>query len=353
MDDGGPDETVGIVGPGVYLDGRYRSDLQTIKIEGVQFCAQDDEVLLMGGEQRIGVMVCGLVRRPSLAEAAESNLYRTNWAKYKELYTNDRVLVDSIDENGVAHTGVMTKLAYQSMKACVGESEFEEAAVGSARTDLALCINRDLSAQARGWGGLIVENVTVPNIILSPDQQKRLDQLTESRQNALLADQRADEAEANGRRQLAEEKAKIQVEEGKNQEKQVQQALTFALQAETEKARLALINAEVANQLAEVEARRAVINAQKATDLGAAEADLAIETANATAAQQAAMAKTAEERVIAKMYQDNPEYAAIVRTKAQAGAFSRLDKVFYIDPSMNPFLMIGDGAPPLITVEQP
>ena len=58
------------------------------------------------------------------------------------------------------------------MKVCVGDRIFDEAVIGTARDELRACIDDEVNKLAANFG-LRVENVAVPDVLLSPDVQAR------------------------------------------------------------------------------------------------------------------------------------------------------------------------------------
>lgn len=330
-----------IVGSGVYTDLRPWAHLERINIAQLQWCAVDPEVIT-NDSQRIGLVVCGTVQRPGLGQSDE---YLKNWSSYKPYYVNDLSLAGKFRyEKSTTNTneqivvvdqaGLMQTLAQQAMKVCVGDRGFEEAVIGSARDELRKCIDDQISPLATGYGGLTVDNVTVPNVILSPEVQASLDAITQSRFAQALAEQQKltviTEADAN----LAEEQGRIRVSQGTIQEQARQDAITAELQA------LALL------------AEQQVISQQNANNLLDAQLQVEVNTARYQASQEAAKADNADKLYIATILQNNPNYAYWLALQVIAPSWTDVDKV-YIPSGTNPLTILGIDGMTGVTVPIP
>ena len=162
-----------IVGPGLYSDAGLYVELKHIDQNSIPFSVQDDEIIT-SDKQRVGVIVNGDIFRPTIAQA---DLIRSNWAAYSDIYLSDVT----------ARTRVEA-LARQAMKVCVGQRTFENNVIGSARDELRTCIDDELSKLSQNYA-LQINNVTVPNIILSAEVQGLLDEITKSRLETEKANQ--------------------------------------------------------------------------------------------------------------------------------------------------------------------
>lgn len=322
-------QPIGVVGPGVYTDLRPFADIKTIDVAGMPFQVEDKEVLTKD-KQRIGVSVTGTVHRPGLDKA---DMILRNWSQYSIFYTDDTALVGvkSTDSQGATKVigGVMTALGQQAEKVCVGDLNFDEAVIGSARDVLRECINQELDKLALGYG-LEVNNIVVPNIVMSAEVQKQLDDITAARFNTQLAQQRGEQAKAEADRDLQTQQGAIRVEQGKIQEKAKQDAITAEL-----------------NQKA-LEAQALVIQQQKANELLTVQKDLDIQTKQAEVAAKEAEAKLAETRQMAELYQKNPEWVKLKQIEYMSAAWKNTDKVI-IPAGSDPYLFIG-GTPGNVTV---
>lgn len=305
-----------VVGPGVYSDVGWFADLQRVSIEAITFSVQDPEVVTKD-RQRVGFLVSGDVFRPSIGEV---RTYEELWPKYRNLYLSDEALQTRV-----------TDLALQALKSCVGDRTFNDNVIGSARDELRVCIDDQLSGLASQLG-LAVQNVAIPNVILSPDVQASLDAITQSRLDTEIATQDAIKAKEQAAADQAREEGAIRVEIARKQE-EVRQQTTLA---ELERQRL--------------EANRAVIEAEKANDLLSAQRDLEINTAKADAAVESARAELALETVRAQLYSRNPDYAYLQALTINASALQPMDKVIFTPEGSTPTIVV-PGAGILPTVE--
>jgi hypothetical protein len=304
-----------IVGPGVYSDVALYADLKKVSSEGVFFEVEDPEVITLD-RQRIGLVVSGDVFRPGIGQA---DTLKERWPQYQTLYLDDDALVAR-----------MKSLTQQSMKSCVGDRTFNDNVIGSARDELRVCIDNELSDLAAGYG-LDVKNVAVPNVILTVEVQASLDAITKSRLDTELAQQDAIKAKEQAAADQAREEGAIRVELARQQE-EVRQKTTLA---ELEEERL--------------QAQRAVIEAEKANDLLAAQKDLQINAARADAAAEAARAELAQELALAELYSQNPDYVYLQTVLANASALSATDKIIFTPEGTTPTIVLpGPGITPVV-----
>lgn len=312
-----------VVPPGRYTRFGLFEEMRTITVSGLPFSVTDPEILTKD-QQRLGYQVSGTIHRPGVERM---NDIITHWANYSIFYTNDQALV------GTESTpGLITNIAKQAMKVCVGAVDFSNAVVGNSRDTLRQCIDTELDKLATGYA-LEVRNIVVPEVVLGDAVQKKLDEITDARFATQVAIQREGLAKAEAERDLAVQQGQIRVEQGKIQEKARQDALT----AELNRATLA--------------AQKSVIEVQKANDLLAAQRDLEIATARNKAAVEQARADLAPELAKASMYQSNPAYTHYLETQALASAYSKMDKMI-IPADANPYLFLG-GTPTLTVPTQP
>jgi hypothetical protein len=325
-------QPIAVVGPGVYTDLTPFASLQRIDASELPFTATDPEVLT-NDSQRIGVSLQGTVRRPGIDHA---DVLLGNWARFSTFYTNNEALVGRApgtsgkDDQGVV--GLMQNLSNQAMKVCVGNSTFNDAAIGTGRDKLRTCIDTELNTLAAGYG-LAVNNIVVPTVTLSKQVQDSLDAITKARYDQQVAEQNKLTAAAQADAQAAQTAGQIRADQAKVQEQARQDAITAGL-----------------NQQALV-AQNAVIQQQKANDLLAAQQDLAINQAKAAAAAEAAKAANADTAALAGIYQSNPAYANQKAIEAQASAWGKTDKVI-VPAGTNPTVVLGDGTQQQQTVVQ-
>lgn len=315
-------QPIKVVGPGNYSDLTPFASLQRVDASELPFTVTDPEVLTKDS-QRIGVTAQGTVRRPGYDK---SDVLLGNWARFSTFYTNNDALIGippSADGKNPGTVGLMQNLGNQATKVCVGDLNFADAVIGSARDALRECIDKELNTLASGYS-LTVNNIVVPNVVLSPTVQASLDAITKARFDQQVADQQAQTAKSQADQQLAVAAGQIRVDQGKIQEQARQDAITADLNQKT------------------LSAQRAVIEQQKANDLFSAQQDLEIQRATAAAAAQKASAAQADTAAVAKIYQDNPAYANQQAILAQSSAFKATDKVI-IPAGTNPSVIVGNG----------
>ncbi len=304
-----------IVGPGVYSDVALYAKLEKVSSEGVPFAVEDPEVITLD-RQRVGLKVSGDVFRPN---ENQTEKLQELWPTYRQLYLSDAALLDRIQN-----------LTLQSMKSCVGDRTFNDNVIGSARDELRVCIDTELSDLAASYG-LDVKNVAVPNVILSTEVQASLDAITKSRLDTELAQQDAIKAKEQAAADQAREEGAIRVELARQQE-EVRQKTTLA---KLEEERL--------------QAQRAVIEAEKSNDLLSAQKDLQINTARAEAAAEAARADLAQELALAELYSQHPEYVYLQTVLANASALNATDKIIFTPEGTTPTIVIpGPGITPVV-----
>jgi hypothetical protein len=305
-----------IVPPGVYSDVGLFVGLNTYSTQAYQFQVTDAEVLTQDN-QRIGVTVSGSVFRPG---TADMELIRSLWTKYRLIY---------IDNNALQK--VISDLSLQAVKVCVGDRPFKDSVIGSERDALKACIDKELNNLTKTYG-LSVANVTVPSVVLSPEVQSLLDQITKSRLETEKAEQDRLKATAQGNAEQAKQEAEIRVEQSRIQEETKQQTI------------LAKLNEE------KLRAQQAVISAQKANDLLSAQKDLEINKATAAAALEKAKAELAKETALAEIYRLNQGYLELQMALANASALKATDKIIFTPEGIMPNLVFGSNVLPTVPI---
>ena len=322
-----------IVGPGVYSDIGLFVRIERVPSTAVLFEVSDAEIITKD-KQRIGLIVTGDIFRPALAER---DLIRQHWSTYKDLYLNDEAVKARVE-----------RFAQQAMKVCVGDRTFDDNIIGTSRDELRTCIDTELSDLA-GALGLRIENVVVPEVVLSPEVQAALDAIVQSRLATEKAAQDELKAAAEAEAEQARQEGQIRIEQSRIQEQARQQTLLAVLEQERLQAQTAVIEAERVNELAQIQTDRAVLEATKANDLLAAERDLAINLALAEAAQAKASAELAFEAALASIYADNPDYLQLLMLQANATALSKTDKIIFTPEGVTPTLVLpGPGIVPTV-----
>ena len=144
-----------VVGPGVYNDFGLYVDLARISSQAIPFSVTDEEIITKD-KQRIGLVVSGDIFRPNLAK---KEILRDLWAQYRGIYLDDDLAQNRVQD-----------LARQAMKVCVGDRTFDDNVIGTARDALRACVDEELNNLAANFG-LNIQNLVVPEVILSPAVQ--------------------------------------------------------------------------------------------------------------------------------------------------------------------------------------
>ena len=315
---------VDVVGPGVYSDVGLFVELKRVSSSAVPFVVADPEIIT-SDKQRIGLAAAGDIFRPRLANADQ---LRNLWAQYNTLYLNDEAARAHIEQR-----------AQQAMKVCVGDRTFDDAVIGAARDALRECIDSELNKLAQNVG-LVVENVAVPEVIIAPEAQARLDEIVQSRLQTEKAAQDELRAKAQAAAEQALQEGQIRVEQSRLQEETRQKVLLAQLDEERLAAQQKVIQAERANELARVEANRAVIEAQKSNELLEAQLDLEVQTVRALAAAEQARASTAVEAVLGLLYTANPGLLNFHIARENANALANTEKLLITPEGTTPTLVI-------------
>ncbi len=323
----------GIVGPGVYSDVGLFVNMRRVSSEAVPFRVTDEELITLD-KQRIGLVVTGDVFRPGIAHA---DIIQAKWAQYNQHYLNDEVARIAIEDR-----------ARQAMKVCVGDRIFDDAVIGTARDELRSCIDTELDELASSYG-LNVDNVAVPDVILLPEAQDRLDEIVQSRLQTEKAKQDELRAKAEAAAEQARQEGEIRVAQSRIQEEARQQKSLAELDREKIQAQKAVIEAERANELARVEAERAIIEAEKANELLGATRDLEIQQARALAATEQAKADLAPQIALAELYISSPGFLQLQMVQTNAAALNATDKVIFTPEGVAPTIVIpGPGIVPTV-----
>ncbi len=322
-----------VVGPGVYSDVGLFVDILRVSSQSVPFVVTDPE-LITKDKQRIGLTVAGDAFRPGVAE---KDLLRSNWAQYSALYQNDDLLRLRMEER-----------ARQAMKVCVGDRTFDDAVIGTARDELRQCITNEIDEMASNYG-VNVANVAVPDVILLPDAQARLDEIVQSRLQTEKARQDELKANAQAQAQQAEQQGEVRVAQSRLQEEARQQATLAELNQAKIQAQRAVIEAERANELARVEADKAIIQAEKDNELLDAQLDLEVQTARALAAIEQAKADVSQQMALADLYAKYPAFVSLVMAQTNASALKPTDKVIFTVEGTTPTIVVpGPGIMPTV-----
>lgn len=322
-----------VVGPGVYSDFGLYVRMVKVSSQAIPFAVNDPEIITRD-KQRIGLAVSGDIFRPNLEQ---KDRLRELWAEYRGLYLDDDLVKAKVDG-----------LARQAMKVCVGDRTFDDNIIGTARDALRACIDDELSGLAANVG-LEIQNVVVPEVILSPEVQTALDAIVQSRLETEKAAQDKLRAEAQAGAEQARQEGEIRIEQSRIQEQTKQQITLARLEQEKVLAQKVVIEANLANDLARVEAERAIIEAQKSNDLLAAQQDFEINQALAEAAVEKAKADLASQITLAELYGRSPGYLELQMVQANASALKATDKVIFTPEGTVPTLVLpGPGILPTV-----
>jgi hypothetical protein len=325
-----------IVDPGVYSDFGLFVKLETISTQAISYQTRDEEIITKD-KQRIGLMVSGDIFRPT-----NKDTIRNLWPQYRGMYTGDETAINRVND-----------LTRQAMKVCVGERTFDNNIIGSARDELRACIDSELNKLASRFG-LLVENVVVPEVILSAEVQTALDAIVQSRLLTEKAAQDELKALAEAAAEQARQEGEIRVAQSRIQEETRQQTQLAQLERERLAAQLSLIEARRNNELAEKETDRQLIEAGKANDLLAAQLDVEINRELAEAALAKAEADVAFESTVAQLYAANPVYVQWMMAQANASALNATDKVIFTPEGTVPTLVLpGPGIVPTVDTTPP
>ncbi len=322
-----------VVGPGVYTDFGLFVEMERVSSQAIPFNVEDDEIITKD-KQRIGLVVSGDIFRPNILQ---KDTLQALWAQYRGIYLDDELARSRMQDQ-----------ARQAMKVCIGDRTFDDNVVGTARDVLRQCIDDELNRRAGNFG-LRVENLVVPDVILSGAVQSALDAIVQSRLETEKAAQDKLRADAQAFAEQARQEGEIRIEQSRIQEQARQQTSLALLEEAKVLAQKAVIEAERANELARVEAEKAIIEAQKRNDLIAAERDIEIAQVLAVAAIEQARAKIAVETALAELYAGRPAYVQLLIAQANASALKNTDKVIFTAEGMTPTLVLpGPGIVPTV-----
>ena len=322
-----------VVGPGVYSDFGLFVDLQTISTQVIPFQITDPEIIT-SDKQRIGLIVSGDIFRPDLAVG---DLIRDNWSRYRGLYTDDLLATTRVQD-----------LARQAMKVCVGDRTFDDNIIGTARDALRACIDTELNNSLTDIG-LRVENLVVPEVILSAEVQTALDAIVQSRLSTEKAAQDQLKALAEALSEQERQEGEIRIEQSRIQEQTRQQILLAQLEKERLDAQLEVIESTRINNLTQLDADQQVLLATKENELFGVQEDLAIAEVLVDVAAAEAEAQTAVQAILAALYAQNPEYVQLLFVQANAGALNATDKIIFTPEGTIPTIVLpGPGIVPTV-----
>ncbi len=322
-----------VVGPGVYSDLGLFVRLETISTQAIPFQVDDKEIITKD-KQRIGLVTSGDIFRPGLDK---QDLILDLWDQYRGIYTSDQLALQRVSD-----------FAKQAMKVCVGDRTFDDNIIGASRDALRNCIDDELNEMVASMG-LSVNNVTVPDVILSPEVQSALDAIVQSRLATEKAAQDQLKAQAEAAAEQAKQEGAIRVEQSKLQEQTRQQTQLAELERQRLAAQTAVIEAQRKNELAQKETERVLIEATKSNELLSAQRDLEINLARAEAAKAKAEADTAIQILLGDLYARYPAYVQLLIAQANASALTSTDKIIFTPEGTAPTIVVpGPGIVPTV-----
>jgi hypothetical protein len=166
-------------------------------------------------------------------------------------------------------------------------------------------------------------------------------------QSRLLTEKAAQDklkAEAEAAAEQARVEGEIRVEQARLQETTRQQTTLAGLEQQRVEAQLAVIEAQRANSLAEIETQRQELEKTKANEILAAQRNLEIRKLEADALEEKARGDVAMEKVLAALFKQYPEYQMIVIAQANASALTATDKIIFTPEGTTPtIVMPGPG----------
>lgn len=304
-----------VVGPGVYSDFGLFTQIVPVKVSAVSVDVTDPE-LITSDKQRVGLQVTADAFRPDIAKG---DVIRSKWDQYRELFLNDDALRQRINS-----------FALQSMKVCVGDRTFDQAVIGSGRDELRQCIDEELSKLATGIG-VDIQNVVVPQIIISPEVQASLDAIVQSRLMTEKARQDAERAKQEAAAKQAAQEGEIRVQQSVKQETARQETILADLERLKLNAQIAVITAQQTNAQKQLELQRIQLEIAKVD----AQIDLASEIARAN------------------LLTENPNYLSWIIAQANASALRETDKVIFTPEGVFPNLIFGNALPTVTTNSNP
>jgi hypothetical protein len=303
-----------VVPPGIYSDFGLFVKMIKVNVSAIEFTAEDSEVFSKDSNS-LGITVQGSAFRPS---SADVEWLQELWPKYKNVYTSDTELLR-----------VITAKSQQAMKSCVGERNFREAVIGTGRDLLKECISSEINELVNPYG-LRVENIVVPNVILTESVKAQLDSIIESKLASEKAVEDEKKAVAEGLYMISQKEAEIRVQQSERLEKARQEIEL----AKLDRDRLV--------------AEKEVIRAQKDNELLEAQKEFEIAQAKALSAAEQAKADLARELALAELYANNPNYIQIQIALANASAIKNTDKLIFTSEGTFPQLIFGEGILPTV-----
>lgn len=307
----------GVVGPGqqfVLFSPGYA--ITPVNVENRPFSFVIPQVALAGIEgldggsgniqQQVTITVAGTMRNPT-------EITEDMWQKNRSIYLG-------IEPGGVREQE-MSKVVTQAVRVCTGDKTLTEVVVGQ-RNDIAGCYNQTVQPLASQYGISITVS-SVPDV--DPPQS-----VLDSIETQSVLKQAAAQEEAQQEKDAAEA-ARLQA-----QQRNIAQSTAVYNSSQAE----ARITQAAANEnvlLAEQRvAQVAATSTAQALNFGQTQEIIQLEIKRLQTEGEALQQKR-----LAELYQQYPEYAEVIIQQAFASALSATDKVFYIPPGTNAINLIG------------
>ncbi|PKO18187.1 MAG: hypothetical protein CVU39_01750 [Chloroflexi bacterium HGW-Chloroflexi-10] len=298
-------KVIQVVPAGVYSDAGLFAQMVKVNTQAVVIDVTDPE-LITSDKQLIGLQVTADAFRP---DYAKNDMIMEKWSQYRQLFIDDTILIQKV-----------SSFALQAMKVCVGDRTFDQNVIGSGRDELRQCIDEELSSLAERVG-VDVQNVVVPQVIISQEVRTSMDQIVQSRLATEKAKQDALKAKEEAAAKQAAQEGEIRVQQSVQQETMRQQIITADLEKQKLQAQLSVIDAQRTN----------------------AEQELLLQQALAAIAAEKANIELAKELALAKLYTTHPEYLSLQMTMANASAIKNTDKLIFTPIGMMPNLVLSNG----------
>ena len=268
-----------VLTPGFYAYFGFLISVEEFSISAVSISNNVPESLT-NDNQPIGVSVSALALPPN---SNNIEFIRNNWSLYGRSYW----------KNPLAAAEIMNSYVAQSIRICVSQRSAEIGIIQD-RGGFSNCISSELAPLAATIG-YSIQTLTIDEVDIAPEVLARYKAITEQRTQADVERERATTIVAESERQIAEQTAKIRVEQALVQEESRQAANLLSIEADRIAAELVVIEQQKTNSLAQtaatLETEQASIASSRAIELAQIESkqaqDIArVEAERAVAEQQ-------------------------------------------------------------------
>ena len=270
-----------VLTPGFYAYFGFLISVEEFSIAAVSISNKVSESLT-SDNQPIGVSVSALALPPN---SANIDFVRQNWSLYGRTYWKQPDAAAEILNSYIA----------QSIRICVSQRN-AEAGIIRDRGGFSACILSELAPLASTIG-YSIQTMTIDDVDIAPEVLARYKAITEQRTQADVERERATTIVAESERQIAEQTAKIRVEQALVQEESRQAANLLSIEADRIAAELVVIEQRKTNSLAQtaatLETEQASIDREKTNALAQTAATLETEQATIERERTNALAQTA------------------------------------------------------------